>query len=337
MAAPMVTGATSISAEAIDEFLDYGIKMMQSEETRKMLKDPSVARPGQRLIELQRAGWDHLGIDRDLGCAQLDQLEKMYPGQPLLYVHRDEFIHAAQRSYLRALHDRRPTKLEKRKPMPRDVIVEFFDACNTLMDLPETHQRLMKHLHDTKQVPNELIIQMQRDQLEVLGFEQEHGCAMLSAIGKDFPTDKELHQRFEVWRRKAQMACMRVVKSHQMNGGEMPQQENFTASPELRDMKEKAREEIEAMTQQQRKELLERLQKKVQVFMSLPPDGKSSYMKKLSETDRLEFMKAQMIMFNIMQSQWKSQQHGAPHSHTHDTIQVAPGPAVATPQQQQMM
>lgn len=40
-------------------------------------------------------------------------------------------MHTAMRTYLQALRDRRPAKLEGSKPLPRATILEFFDACNT--------------------------------------------------------------------------------------------------------------------------------------------------------------------------------------------------------------
>merc|ERR1711972_501 len=128
---------------------------------------------------------------------------------------RNEFIMCAQRTFLRTLEDRKPEVLEKVKPIPRDMIIEFFNACNTKMDLPETFQLLYNHIETEKKVPNQLIINIQRDMLEVLGFEADHGCNMLSRIGKDFPKDQDLHRQFEGWRMKAQGTCMEVVKKHQ--------------------------------------------------------------------------------------------------------------------------
>merc|ERR1712107_600555 len=110
-----------------------------------------------------------------------------------LLMKRQEFVITAQRTFLVALEDKRPKKLEGKKPMPRDVIILFFDACNTKMDLPETRQALLAVANKTKQMPNTEIIQLQRGLLEVLGFEKDHGCKMLARISQDFPNDTELH------------------------------------------------------------------------------------------------------------------------------------------------
>eukprot|EP00421_Protoceratium_reticulatum_P061805 CAMPEP_0168495060 /NCGR_PEP_ID=MMETSP0228-20121227/71545_1 /TAXON_ID=133427 /ORGANISM="Protoceratium reticulatum, Strain CCCM 535 (=CCMP 1889)" /LENGTH=295 /DNA_ID=CAMNT_0008511873 /DNA_START=36 /DNA_END=920 /DNA_ORIENTATION=+ len=295
--------------------------MMQSEATRSLLKDPRLERPGLRLIELQRAVWDPLGVDRDVGCQHLDQLDKAFPGDKELGWLRDHFIHTAQRTYLLALRDRRPATLERKKQMQRETVIEFFDACNTMMDLPETYERLTNCMMEKKQVPNQEIIQMQREMLEVLGFEQDHGCTVLSRVLQDYPDDKELRHRFQVWQQKAQQTCMLVVKKHQMSGGEMPDGPfGVSPSPEMAEMSAEAKKGLETMTPAQRGELVQRMQKKLEVFMKLPPEGRLSHLKKLPEAERLEFLQGQILMVSIMKDQWRAQQQpqpGSQHQHEH--------------------
>lgn len=326
--------------------------MMQSSATMEILKDSSVPRPGLKLIELQRAEWDALGVDRDTGCSCLDQLHSFYPGDAELLQARDTFVLTAQRTYVAALEARRPKKLEHKKAMKREAIIEFFDACNTKMDLPETQERLYRHLADTKQMPNQLIITIQRDMLEVLGVEKEHGCNCLSRIAQDFPQDHELHQRFEGWRHKAQQACMTVVKKHQVSGGDMPSTP-FGDNPELCKLQEKAKKEIDEMTPADRGQLITKMQKKMEVFVNLPAEGRQSYMKRLSEADRLEFVKTQILMVSLMKQQWQQQQQmvqqqdgqcpkGTESSHGSQVSEPGRNSAqligeVAPPQQQQMM
>merc|ERR1719387_1204567 len=123
--------------------------MMQSESTRKLLKDPSTTVPALKMVELQRAQWDPLGVDRDIGCATLDHLENRFPGDSALVEKRNEFIFCCRRTFLRTLEDRKPDELEKKKPIPREILVEFFNACNAKMELPETHAILSEHMEKT--------------------------------------------------------------------------------------------------------------------------------------------------------------------------------------------
>jgi len=317
--------------------------MMRSDETRQRCRDPEVKRPGQLLIQLQRAEWDPLGVDQDLGCKVLDELDKHFPGDPSIVQERNEFVFTAQRTYLQSVEDRKPESLETKKPLPRDKIIEFFDACNTKMDLPETRERLLKHMQDTKKIPNQVIIEMQRDLLELIGYERDHGCAMLSNIPKDFPSDMELHRRFQHWQMCAQQACHQVVAQYRNQGGDLPKAnwvDNFNGSPELQKLWKQANEEVGAMTPKERGELLMEKQKKVETFMQLPPEARHRHMERISDDEKVELMKVQVLAINMMRQQWQQAGQGhAPHCPNHGH-QQAPGadsePPKAPPQQQMM-
>merc|ERR1712078_150427 len=56
----------------------------------------------------------------------------------------------------------------------------------------------------------ELIIKLQKDMLETLGFEREWACGKLNRIGQDFGEDRELVQGMQAWAAMAQQACRRA-------------------------------------------------------------------------------------------------------------------------------
>mmetsp|Transcript_22778 Transcript_22778/g.53158 ORF Transcript_22778/g.53158 Transcript_22778/m.53158 type:complete len:352 (+) Transcript_22778:61-1116(+) len=339
-AAASSNGEKSVTAEKIEVFLRRGLAEMQSDAVRQRLKDSSVARPGQVLIEVQRVQWDELGVNRDVGCAALDHIETEFPGNTELVALRTDFIKCAQCVYLQALQDRKPRVLECSAKMPRSTIIEFFDACNTVMQTEEMHLKLMKHLQKTGQMPNQLIIDAQRDLLEVLGFEKNHGCQCLSKLGVDFPDDKELAARYQQWHSRAQGACMRAVKEHQGSGGQLPQA-SFNVSPDLQSLQPAARESLDKMTPEERGELIQKMQKKVMVFMNLPPEGMKRYCESLSAEDKLEFVKGQLLLVSRMQQQWKTQQ-GPAQADGQQQMQAseaaaAPAEVTAAAPQQMMM
>mmetsp|Transcript_112185 Transcript_112185/g.229676 ORF Transcript_112185/g.229676 Transcript_112185/m.229676 type:complete len:364 (-) Transcript_112185:45-1136(-) len=333
-------------------FLNRGIKVMTSDETRTLLKDGSIRHTGKKLIDIQRAGWDELGIDQDVGCAYLNKVDSTYADDRDLLQLRNDFVNTAQRTYLQSLEDRQPTKLERKNPMPREIIIEFFDACNTKMDLPEFQERLLKSVRKTNKLPNDIIINTQRDLLEVLGFERDHACAMLSRIGQDYANDRELLMRFQNWQMKAQQTLMQVMKKHQETGGELPAGLPQGDNPEMEALQEKAKAEIEKMTPTERGELIQKMQKKVEVFANLPGEARMAHMNKLKDEDKLEFVKTQILLMSLMKQQWAEQQeaqqrsghgHDHDHDHGHDSDQAhapaaaaAPGGAVAAPTQQSM-
>lgn len=320
--------------EEILDFLNWGITAMKSEDTRTQLKDKaSIPAPGKWLVEMQRSGWDPLGIDKDVGCKALDDMHLICSGDTAALELRAIFVVTAQRTYLQAMIDRKPKALETKFPMTRAVIMDFFDMCDTAMDLPENQEKLHEHMRTTKQVPNQLIIDIQRDMLEVLGWQRDHGCAMLSRIVQDFPDDIPLFQRFEAWRVKAQTLCMLVVRTYQMNGGEMPDNP-FTNNPEFVELEAEALEALEKMTAVEKDAMLAKMQKRIEIFVNLPPDGQVSYLKKLTRDEKLQIMKTQLFMLSVMKRTWQDQQ-SSPQMESMGPG-VACGTPVAAPAQQQM-
>lgn len=320
--------------EQVSQFIQNGINMMRDTKTRNLLKDSSIKAPGKKLIDLQRQEWDGLGIDQDLGCSCLNALETLFPGDEEILNLRGQFIQTAQRTFLLALEDRQPKNLERKKPMPRDTVMEFFDACNTRMDLPETHERLVKHMQKTKQLPNQVIINIQRDLLEVLGFERDHGCAMLSRIGQDFPDDKEMHMRFQGWQKKAEATCRKCAILHKEHGGKLDASPEFEKSLMMLKMQENAQKEVQKMSPKEQEELLARMRKKVEIFTKLPQEGRQSYIDKLSESDRMEFGKAQILLFETLRQE---QQKAGAASSAGGSARCSKEASVMAPGQQQMM
>merc|ERR1719235_2235984 len=243
--------------------------MMERDDTRKLLKDRKLAKPGMKLIELQRAEWDRLGVDKDFGCNCLDKVEADFPGDSELHDLKVKYIHVAERSYLRALADRAPTKLEHTKPMPREIICEFFDACNTRVQLPEFQKKLVESIieHKGPDAAGQLMIKMQRDMLEVFGIEREHGCRELSAIPKNFPKDQDLHKRFSHWQRMAQGTMQQCIQAAG-GGGSMNEHLNaalMQSNPMLEKHGDKAREALDKMTPEERGQFMQKLQQKIAV------------------------------------------------------------------------
>ncbi|CAN0539874.1 unnamed protein product [Ectocarpus sp. 12 AP-2014] len=84
--------------------------------------------------------------------------------------------------------------------------MEFFEACDTLLALPETKESLRKEFLETQVPPDETIVGMQRSMLRTLGFSPDHGVACLNAFSKDFPDDEKLQMRLQQFMRCASMA-----------------------------------------------------------------------------------------------------------------------------------
>merc|ERR1740121_1162989 len=119
------------------------------------------------------------------------------------------------------------------------------------MDLPEMRMLLFNHYRENKQVPNELVISMQRQMLETFGWEQEHGCKMLSKMAEVYPNDQELAQKFQYWQAKAQdvlMHCMKYAGAPVSLPLMQMLEQTLSEGEEMKELTKKAEEEIETMS-----------------------------------------------------------------------------------------
>jgi len=300
----MKKGGPAPSHAQMKKFLESGLVMMKSDATRELLKDPSILKPGKHLVEMQRSGWDPEGIDRDIGCKTLDIIPN---SDTELCTLQEEFVHTSARVYLQALEDRKPRQLERVKMIPRETIVEFFDSCNTKMQLPEVQKMLFQVCQSIKKPPVDAIMNLQREQLEVLGIEADHGFKKLSEIGEAYPKDKdqELHQRKQNWEQVStnigkqimQMVAVQEARMEVMN------------DPEKLKMMKKVQEDLAKMTPTERGDLVMEMQKKVQTIQNLPQADQEAYVNKQGPEFKMKFMKAQVLMQHVRMQQMQQMQN----------------------------
>lgn len=73
--------------------------------------------------------------------------------------------------------------------------------------MPETKQELKQVYDQTKKMPNERVVQMQREIIQLLGYDPDFGVSCLNRISKDFPNDPEIAQKMQYFVMSAEMAC----------------------------------------------------------------------------------------------------------------------------------
>jgi len=295
--------------DMILSFLRTGIDLMWSDSTRQLLQDPYLENIEERLIELQKAGWDVFGVDRELGCTCLARVKTEFPGDSELADALSEFVHTAQRCFLQAVYDRAPSHLEQSARMPRDLIIQFFHACNTQIELPEFQERLIGQIQRDRIVPNGIIIEMQRGMLEKFGFERNHGCRQLNLIHTNYPNDKELHVAFVIWQRLAHNLCMRLVNQYMTDrDGRDFIEDMFGPRPSMQNLVEAAQQELHTMTVAQKNMLLARTQKTLKAWSVKPPHEKDEDMYRMSDDEKLDFVTAQVALVSSLRQQWQKQQ-----------------------------
>lgn len=293
----------------VDGFLSRGLEMMASDATRALLGDPASGRPGERLIGLQLALWEDLGVDREAGRQAIDGAEASFPDEKeRLAEAKKEFILRSQATYLQALADRRPAVLEDKEPMSKDAIREFCDACNAKASLPDTTDAMREKL-EAGMHPDAVLLEMQMDMFETLGFEREHGKACLAKVGRDFPEDKQLHQAIHMITAQGSECVLIACNKHLLAGGAIPECDRKDALL-IQVLQYRAKQQLAEMTPDERGALFERLQPKAIIFAKLPQEGRLRYLEKRPEEEKIETLKGELLLRQVVQSQ-QAQQHMA--------------------------
>jgi hypothetical protein len=79
--------------------------------------------------------------------------------------------------------------------------------------LPETKEELRNIFLSSKKVPNERVIEMQRNVIKLLGYNPDFGVQCLSRINTDFPNDRDVAMRMQYFATSAELACREATFS----------------------------------------------------------------------------------------------------------------------------
>jgi len=166
---------------------------------------------------------------------------------------------------------------------------------------PEVKQRLRAHITDTGKFPEAIIHDVLGDVMELLGFEREHGqqCCKECFTAKEFQHDEELIRAHSKWEQVIDSECLTLLNQYRKDGGVLNL--NDVTAAKLREVR--AKEELDAMSPEERGQLLDKNVKKVDIFRKLPPDARKRHLEKLSDEEKLELTKSEILMITIMQHQ----------------------------------
>ena len=76
------------------------------------------------------------------------------------------------------------------------------------VSMPETKKELRQVAQATNEMPGPRIIELQRSLLPLLGYDADFGVSCLNKIGTDFPNDRELVNKFQMYAACAEFAGM---------------------------------------------------------------------------------------------------------------------------------
>lgn len=289
----------------LEVFFQRCIEQMSSESTRKELANSDSGRPGKRLTELQAKIWEELGISVVDGRAAVARVPAS--GQATSAVAKSSlsalkqaFVAATDAAYLQCLEDRRPEVLQKEGRMSRSVVLEFLDACNVKMDTAEVQDKLRRKIQETGALPETVANEVHDEVMELLGFESAYGHSCFAEFGtsQEFAHDKDIATAYARWRGHSSEIMFKLLYDHWHSGGVL----HVDAVVKHQMMKHGAKVQLNQMSTDERRQLLESSIDKVNVFHKLPHDGRQRYLERLDDQEMLEFTKAEILVATLVQS-----------------------------------
>ncbi|CAE7022957.1 unnamed protein product [Symbiodinium natans] len=288
----------------LESFFQRCIETMSSEPTRRELANADSGRPGKHLAELQAKIWEELGVPLADGRAAVARIPA--PGQAAsaeaasLPELKQAYATAMDAAYLQCLEDRRPDVLLKEGKMSRNTVLEFLEACNVKMDTAEVRGKLRQKIEETGALPETVANEVHDEIMELLGFERAYGHTCFAEFGtsQEFAHDKDVATAYARWRGHSSEIMFRLLYDHWQAGGVL----HVDATVKHQMMKHGAKVQLNHMSTDERRKLLETSIDKVNVFHKLPHDGRQRYLERLDDQEMLEFTKAEILVATLVQS-----------------------------------
>eukprot|EP00752_Nemacystus_decipiens_P010456 g9315.t1 len=309
----------SMTPEQVEEFFQRTIARLTAPEEREAIKSKVTVdtRIPALLINIQHDELERMGVGKEDGQNALNRHTREHAVHDKAAHQRvQEFTHTCQRTFIEVLRDMEPAEEETEAKLTPAQIMEFFEACDTLLALPETKESLRKEFLETQVPPDETIVGMQRAMLRTLGFAPDHGVACLNTFSKDFPDDKKLQMRLHQFMQCASMARQEAVLGREELTRRMQMQQATM-------MKEhKMAMELEALDEAGRAELTERVsemqRKHAMAVMTLSTqEERLAYIKGIPADEQWEIAKLKMLTRQLKMAAegGHSQSHGLGQPH----------------------
>lgn len=304
-----------MTEEQVDTFFQETIAKLTSLEEREKIKANVTVevRIPALLIKIQHAQLESMGIDKNRGQAALNQFSRTTATQSKeAHGKMEEFTFACQRTYIEVLREMEPEHAETEAKMTPAQIMEFFEACDTLMALPETKKALRDEFLETEAPPDQTIVGYQRRMLRTLGFDSDHGVACLNSFAQDHPDDGKLQHRLHQFMRCASMGREEAVLGKEEMTKRMKKQQ-------MKAMKEhKMAMELQALSLEGREEFAAKvfeLNKKhaLAVLTLTTQEEKAAYIDGIPQEEQWEMAKLRMLA----QATQGGGEGGHSHSHAH--------------------
>eukprot|EP00903_Cladosiphon_okamuranus_P011645 g10953.t1 len=306
-----------MTPDQVEEFFQNTIARLTSPEEREVIKSKVTVdmRIPALLIEIQHEELERMGVGKEDGQNALNRYTRETAIQDKAAHQRvEDFTHICQRTFIEVLRDMEPAEEETEAKLTPAQIMEFFEACDTVLALPETKASLRKEFLETQVPPDETIVGMQRTMLRTLGFAPDHGVACLNTFSKDFPDDEKLQMRLQQFMRCASMARHEAMLGREELTKRMQMQQATM-------MKEhKMAMELEALDEAGRADLTKRVSEMqrthaIAVMSLKTQEERLAYIKGIPADDQWEIAKLKMLNRHLKMQEEAAAAGGNSHAH----------------------
>jgi hypothetical protein len=178
--------AGAIPREVIFRFFEVcGAKLMDQNETDPLVRHfLSSGTPMSIILPLYQRkimAWD-CKIEPNFGCQYVASLPRLNPDDAEITNGLKRFTFVCMRAYvscLRRAAELRTETLKTSGPFSAEMCNEFYEACNSLMAMPETKKSLRQIYEEKRKPPVERVIELQRSVFPWLGYDPDFGSKCL--------------------------------------------------------------------------------------------------------------------------------------------------------------
>lgn len=185
-----------IPKDVILQFFDVAMaKMLDPEETDPFVRDFV---NGGRLLSVSLPQYQRVIMARDCkiepnyGCQYFGSLPRMFPNDPELSAGVKRFMYICMRAHISCLKRAQEFRLEPLKtsgPFSHEMIFEFYEACTSLMAMPETKRSLKQIYEEHREPPVQRIKDIQESVFPMLGFDVKYGISCLEKSQETIHSD----------------------------------------------------------------------------------------------------------------------------------------------------
>jgi len=188
--------------------------------------------------------------------------------------------------------------------MTRDTALEFFDICNMQLDEDATKERLKKFCMAEGKLPSPVVKEMHSEFFKLLGFEGEHGMKMLHEFLNANTEDVQVMSAGHRWQKKTNDVCEHILAMARKDGAVLTCDESL----KMKVFQIEAQESLMTFSNEQKQSLLDKNGRRVQIFRELPLENRVKYLQNMSDEEKIDLMKSELLLLSVMQAQQKENQ-----------------------------